>query len=835
MKTIAIYFLTAVTAFATSTNFVKIENLPVATGANAGDALPLYHNTGTAFQAEQLPVQNFTASAASNAMNSSALGGIGFNTFATPFDTYWMTNVYLEWWSADLIGTNDGTMITNWIGRNGNTLMGNATYVTMAIHGHPGVFFDGSGNNILTNSALIGQNMTNAGTVFVVFRVPRSVPTPGNYSTVLSAQTTSGVDDAFLIANWSNSSYQDYWPGLFSEDFGGNLLTLHHATTYHNGDDVRVYCVTWSKNYLADFWDGNLDNYYPSGGYSGPTTPQTPAGFSGVLSIGQLTTRQWPLNGYVGDLLIFTNQLSFASINQVNSYFSTKYKLQRNTILLIGDSMIAGGVSSWGGNWSDILATNFPQWTVENVGLPGCTTPRIMTNVLVSAGNAFPGNNKVAVLWNDLVNDGASQIANITNDQMTMGLTLRSNGWRVLLVNPPSAQNSDVPLVNGQPFRSVYQNWATNCYGQYFDGIVDLSKDIYVGYSNAWTNTFYYSAGDGTHWTNPAFAETAVNWLIPALNQVLSPSTNFAGGITLGNSLNFNYSVGSNAEAAINEIFPKNGWANGGFGFVSFDGNFEGVSGPAFPLTPPSFVSFMHVDTVGDTFLGENAGNWLSGNQPEQTTAIGLDALESETASDPATVAIGYLSMQNDVTPSADVAIGHLSMAHATSSQNNVGIGQGALYQATSAIDETAIGYRAGLSESGGSGDIYIGFEAGYNVSSGSSNIDIGNLGKSGDQNVIRIGTTQTNCAIAGSVTTSYGFGSTATNTLPFSSTGITNTLPVNLRLIGFTASGAFDISNTLTGWHAHFGSAPAQMFILQPGECVFASGGLSEGTNIAF
>jgi hypothetical protein len=70
----------------------------------------------------------------------------------------------------------------------------------------------------------------------------------------------------------------------------------------------------------------------------------------------------------------------------------------------------------------------------------------------------------------------------------------------------------------------------TNClYPNFFSGLINLSADPLVGYSNAWTNTIYYplagyiAPGGGAHWTNTAYSETAPT-AIGAVQSVLNPA-----------------------------------------------------------------------------------------------------------------------------------------------------------------------------------------------------------------------------------------------------------------------------------------------------------------------
>jgi hypothetical protein len=780
---------------------------------------------------------------ASNANNSVAFNGIAAAVLLNNFDVSWMTNQPLDWWSADWISAKDGAVINNWTGRNGHNLAGNAVYSSHGVNGRPAVYFDGTGANSLTNSSVIGWNCTNAATIFVVFRVPNQTPAAAQ-SCVFCAQTVSGSIDGIFTANYPSDTYQTYWPPNFQAHFGGQTPSLHEAAVYHNGDDTRVYCVTWSKNYLADFWDGVMDNFYPTGGYSGQAfMPVTPMGFSGMLSLGQLTAGNgWPMKGYISEFLVYSNALPFSTVDQINTYLKQKAGTSRNTILLIGDSMIAGANSSFGNGWADMLGQYFPGWSIENVGLPGVTTPPLLTNVETFASSASFGPNKIAILWNDLLNDGAANLPAITNAQMAIAYVLRTNGWKTILVDPPSSFYADTTATaSGESFRFAYQNWATNNYRNYFDGIVDLARSPAVGYSNACANLTYYPlggyvGGGGTHWTNAAFQVTFPLLLsaIKSLGFVGIPGSGLNtptplilpyGGSVLWQSPR---ALGhmANGDGSASQVLDINGMnANTLLGYEA--GNLNDANGG--------------IDDTVVGFRAQTAGN------AQDCEAFGLLAENRETGT--SVVGIGRQAFGNEIFGNRNVGIGDYAAANATNDEYEVGVGQGSLYNNTATWGETAVGYSAGFNIIGpnqaNGGDVFVGYNAGLNNTNGNNSIEIGNSGQAADGQVIRIGTTQTNAFIAGTlfstgIVTTNGIGSTAQqsgtgNGIIFGAKGVTNTLPVNLRLIGFAASGAFDISNTITGWNAHFGSAPAQMFILQPGECVFASGGISEGTNVAF
>ncbi len=132
-------------------------------------------------------------------------------------------------------------------------------------------------------------------------------------------------------------------------------------------------------------------------------------------------------------------------------------------------------------------------------------------------------------------------------------------------------------------------------------------------------------------------------------------------------------------------------------------------------------------------------------NAAPSNTANGLGALYSNTTGFDNT-ANGFYALYSNITGIWNVANGMQSLQYNTTGTGNVAEGTGALiYNIT------------------GSYNIAIGNSAGALVR-GSSNIDIGNLGYSSDNGVIRIGTTGTPDGNLGSQTSTYIAGISGVN-----------------------------------------------------------------------
>jgi hypothetical protein len=148
-------------------------------------------------------------------------------------------------------------------------------------------------------------------------------------------------------------------------------------------------------------------------------------------------------------------------------------------------------------------------------------------------------------------------------------------------------------------------------------------------------------------------------------------------------------------------------------------------------------------------------------NNADFNTATGFNALFFNTTGIENT-ANGSFALADNTTGVHNTANGSAALAANTTGGYNTANGYGALQGNTTGNNNTAIGYLA-LWNTTGSNNIALGFNAGINRTTGSNNIDIGNAGAAGKSNILRIGTTgtQKNAYIAGisGVTVAGGVG----------------------------------------------------------------------------
>jgi hypothetical protein len=156
-----------------------------------------------------------------------------------------------------------------------------------------------------------------------------------------------------------------------------------------------------------------------------------------------------------------------------------------------------------------------------------------------------------------------------------------------------------------------------------------------------------------------------------------------------------------------------------------------------------------------DTAVGEGA---LSANTGSQNTAIGVGALAGGAGSaGGGNTAGGAYALGDLTTGYNNVALGLQALFTNTVGFDNVSVGVATLMADAQGHQNTAVGTYAFQNLTAGSGNTGIGLYAGYSLTSGSNNIYIGNFGVQGDNNVIRIGSGDSQIFLSGAVQGNVG------------------------------------------------------------------------------
>lgn len=201
-------------------------------------------------------------------------------------------------------------------------------------------------------------------------------------------------------------------------------------------------------------------------------------------------------------------------------------------------------------------------------------------------------------------------------------------------------------------------------------------------------------------------------------------------------------------------VLPPSATSPTDAGFISFDGTGSDQT--------------IHTYGTENAFFGDNCGHFgtITGSQ---NVGLGHNCMASATTAS-ANVAIGAFAMDTVTSAGDNVAVGWAALSQITTGTNNVAVGESSLQFLHSDSDNVAIGSTALGRVRGGSRNVGIGTDAIFQINTGSRNVGIGyqvglnyadvesdnilisNAGNTGDEALIRIGTSSTHvgCAIAG-------------------------------------------------------------------------------------
>jgi hypothetical protein len=210
-----------------------------------------------------------------------------------------------------------------------------------------------------------------------------------------------------------------------------------------------------------------------------------------------------------------------------------------------------------------------------------------------------------------------------------------------------------------------------------------------------------------------------------ALNQIISSTDNTAVGSQSLSSTTTGFN--NTAVGAVTLVDNTSGKDNTAIGSFALDFNITGSDNTAAGYNALT----QNVRGLDNTAVGVSA---LAGNKDSSfSTATGYRALFVSTASN--NTADGFEALVSNTTGTQNTATGGATLFDTTTGDNN-----------------TADGFEALFANTTGNNNVAVGALAGSNLTKGSNNIDIGNAGKAGEANVIRIGTqgTQKSAFIAG-------------------------------------------------------------------------------------
>ncbi len=217
-----------------------------------------------------------------------------------------------------------------------------------------------------------------------------------------------------------------------------------------------------------------------------------------------------------------------------------------------------------------------------------------------------------------------------------------------------------------------------------------------------------------------AVAGPVTNNAVPVTNGLFTVPVDFCTGAFTGQSNWLEIAVATNGTGSFTTLAPRQQLTPTPYAIFA-----ESASGLSGTLPASQLIG----DPNGNLFVGP------SGNST--TTGSGNSAT-------------GESALQYNTTGSNNTANGNEALVANKTGSDNTASGYDALGVNQFGSYNTAVGYQALNNNATGSNNIAVGCQAGMNIYTASSNIDIGNAGTFTDNNVIRIGSGQSQAYIAG-------------------------------------------------------------------------------------
>jgi hypothetical protein len=214
-------------------------------------------------------------------------------------------------------------------------------------------------------------------------------------------------------------------------------------------------------------------------------------------------------------------------------------------------------------------------------------------------------------------------------------------------------------------------------------------------------------------------------------------------------ALLFNTTGTDNTACGPDALFENStGSYNTALGAAALENNSTGSSNTAVGLSALAANS----SGYGNTAMG--FGAMLNNTTGNNNAAYGVYSMGGVSAgTDGGNSAIGGYTLYDITTGYNNTAAGFEALEDDSSGFDNVGLGVATFQNNAAGYQNTACGTYAFQNMTTGTGNIGLGVYAGYWLDAGTNNIYIGNYGDPHDNEVIRIGQSQTETYIAGAVT----------------------------------------------------------------------------------
>jgi hypothetical protein len=252
------------------------------------------------------------------------------------------------------------------------------------------------------------------------------------------------------------------------------------------------------------------------------------------------------------------------------------------------------------------------------------------------------------------------------------------------------------------------------------------------------SQSFFVGPGAG-NLTQPATGNTGVGYL------ALSSATNGGYNTALGAYSLYIDTTGAYNTAAGATALQNNttGSFNTAEGWRALFNNSIGIGNTA------NGNVALYNNTTGSNNTASGSGAMYANTNGSYNAVNGDNALYKNTTGSYNT-ANGYATLYYNTNGDFNTADGSIALNDNESGSNNTAQGYAALYYNTTGSFNTGEGVQALNDNETGSNNIALGYQAGFNIENGNANIDIGNVGDSSDDNIIRIGSGQSQTFIAG-------------------------------------------------------------------------------------
>lgn len=250
----------------------------------------------------------------------------------------------LEFWLKADVGVSGTSPVTGWVDQSGNsvsnTVNGNPSSGTNTANFNNVITFDGSGDYFLT-----GLTLDPNATDISAFAVYKSDGSTGSSQHIYAQQDGTGTGRSILFINDAQTDMDCFLGG------GSNLSTDN--ITYTEWD---LYAFTFNSNGAS-----SALNFYQKGDPDGSFTI-TPESANGNWVVGTakgLTSAE--LDGDIAELIIYSQELSSADRNKIESYLAIKYGITLDNTAggTAGDYIASDGTTIWDASalssYSDVI------------------------------------------------------------------------------------------------------------------------------------------------------------------------------------------------------------------------------------------------------------------------------------------------------------------------------------------------------------------------------------------------------------------------------------------------------------------------------------------------